>query len=59
MDTLEIYLKSGHTIVVTCESWNFKWNSSTGEYVSYTLNGVKKPKRVDLVPRQIAGFIVK
>jgi hypothetical protein len=56
---LKLFLKSGHTIEVVCEKWEFKYNHTTDEYIAYHFEGLKSPKRLSLVLNQIAGYIVE
>lgn len=56
---LEIYLKSGHTICIECESYKFEYCNLTGEYCSYQFDGLKNPYRISMVPSQISAYIVK
>ncbi|MGG2091328.1 hypothetical protein AB1283_01000 [Bacillus sp. S13(2024)] len=59
IDRLEIYLKSGHTVEVVCESWKFNIDNATGGYIGYEFKGLKKPTMVGFDVSQIAGYIVK
>jgi hypothetical protein len=56
---LEVFLKSGHTVKIRCEEWNFKFNTLTGEYTGYRLKGLIEPNAVGFVPSQIAGYTVR
>lgn len=55
---LEIYLKSGHTIEVTCEDYKFNRNA-VGNYTGYELGGIIKPKSLSFDFNEMVGFIVK
>lgn len=57
MSSIEIYLKSGHTIKVKCEEVSFTYNEKTLEHTGYRFRGIKSPKDVHLVPSQICGWI--
>jgi hypothetical protein len=32
---VEVYLKSGHTMVIECESYEFTYNTTTLDYTGY------------------------
>lgn len=59
MLTVDIYLKSGQTISVTCDSCTFERNKSEDRFVSYKLNGVRNYKQVSLLLDQITAYTVK
>jgi hypothetical protein len=56
MSTLEIYLKSGHTITVKCKEWSFKRSNLDCEYTGYEFIGIEDNKAIGIVPNQIAGY---
>lgn len=58
MSKLKIFLKSGHTIDVECESWKFTHNEYSGLYTGYEFNGLKTPKSLGIVISEIVGYIV-
>lgn len=57
MAKLDIFLKSGHTVRIECESWKFNYDPTTCEYTGYTLKGFKNISSFSCVPSQIAGFV--
>lgn len=57
MSKLKIFLKSGQTIEVECEEWDFSYDKVTLDYNGYTFKGFKNIKSMGLVPSQIAGYI--
>lgn len=59
VERLEIYLKSGQTLKVVCEKYKFTFNTFSGEYDGYFFEGLIEPRRLGLVPSQIAGYTVK
>ncbi|MCP3742719.1 hypothetical protein [Rossellomorea sp. BNER] len=58
VNRIEIYLKTGHTIKVTCEKYGFTTNTFTGEYTGYEFKGLVEPKSLGINPNQIAGYIL-
>lgn len=56
---IEVFLKSGHTVKIRCEEWNFKFNTLTGEYTGYLFKGLIEPNAVGFVPSQIVGYVVR
>jgi hypothetical protein len=56
LQTIEIYLKSGHTITIQCEGANFTYDNTSGEYIGYSFKGLIKPIQMGLVPSQIVGW---
>ena len=59
MWTIDVYMKSGHTVKVKCKQYSFSYNNTTLDYVGYEFKGTPKNTRYDLVPSQIAGFTAK
>jgi len=55
--TLEIYLKSGHTINVKCKDWSFQTDDVTGEFTGYNFTDLDSPSTLEIVPAQIVGYI--
>jgi len=51
---LTLYFKSGNKIQVVCDSYNFKYNSSTLEFSSYELSGCKP--NVSFVPHMLEAY---
>lgn len=58
MDVVEIYLKSGHTITVSCEEWRFDFDKYDCKYTGYKFKGIKHPHQVGFVPSQMIGYAV-
>lgn len=59
MYRLEVYLKSGHTMVIECESFTFQFSYLSGCYTGYELTGMTNVDRAGIVPDQIAGYTAK
>lgn len=56
MSKIHIFLKSGHTVKITCDSWEVTRNGETGEYTGYSYKGLKSPKAFGVNITQIAGW---
>ena len=59
MRTLQIFMKSGHTIDVKCKDWYFQADDITGEFTGYNFVELESPSTLEIVPSQIVGYIQK
>lgn len=53
---ITIYLKSGVTIEFICKEFKITWSNATGEYLSYSIEGLEKYKNVNLKISEIAAY---
>lgn len=59
MHKIEVYLKSGHTIYIECESFEMTYNSLLHTYIGYSFKGLKVPKKLGFNPAEMVGWIEK
>lgn len=57
MNKLKIFLKSGQTIDVECDKFEFKHNNFY-EFTGYKLTGIKNFKCLFLLPSEIVEYMV-
>lgn len=57
MVKVEIYLKSGHTIIIECEDFESTFDSTIGEYTGYKYRGLKNPYKLSMCPTEIVGWV--
>lgn len=54
-ELVTVFLRSGHSVEVECDNWEFKINNDTS-YKSYTFNGFNKGEFYSFNVNEIVGY---